>query len=57
MACHTEGTQPVTLEGQVVRYADRIAFLNHDFEDSVSAGAVTEEMLPEVVEARVFKRG
>ena len=53
MACHTEGTMPVTLEGQVVRYADRIAFLNHDFEDSVSAGAVTESMLPDIVHERL----
>ena len=53
MACHTEGTQAVTLEGQVVRYADRIAFLNHDFEDSVSAGALTEDMLPALVRSRL----
>ena len=46
MVCHTEGPKAATLEGQVVRFADRIAFLNHDFEDSVSAGAVTEDMLP-----------
>lgn len=49
MEHHTDGPLPVTLEGQVVRFADRIAFLNHDFEDSVSAGAVTEEMLPDLV--------
>ncbi|MBP0968676.1 MAG: HD domain-containing protein, partial [Oscillospiraceae bacterium] len=55
MACHTEGPEAATLEGQVVRYADRIAFLNHDFEDSVSAGALTEEMLPALVKARLGK--
>ena len=53
MYCHTEGPLPFTLEGQVVRYADRIAFLNHDFEDSVTAGAVTEDMLPELVKSRL----
>jgi len=53
MACHTEGPKAVTLEGQVVRYADRIAFLNHDFEDALSAGAVTEDMLPELVKSRL----
>ncbi len=49
MQRHTNGPLPSTLEGQVVRVSDRIAFLNHDFEDSVSAGALTEEMLPEIV--------
>ena len=49
MQRHTTGPLPSTLEGQVVRYSDRIAFLNHDFEDAVSAGAVTEEMLPDIV--------
>ena len=53
MACHTEGQKPVTLEGQVVRLADRIAFLNHDFEDAVSAGAMTEDMIPELVKSRL----
>ena len=49
MQRHSGGPLPSTLEGQVVRVSDRIAFLNHDFEDSVSAGALTEEMLPEIV--------
>ena len=49
MARHTEGPMPTTLEGQAVRFADRIAFLNHDFEDALSAGAVSEAMLPEIV--------
>ena len=56
MACHTEGQKPVTLEGQVVRLADRIAFLNHDFEDAVSAGAMTEDMLPGLVRSRLGTR-
>ena len=49
MACHTEGPLPITLEGQVVRFADRIAFLNHDFEDAVTAGALTNGDLPPLV--------
>ncbi len=52
-ACHTEGPQAYTLEGKVVRYADRIAFLNHDFEDAVSAGAVTESDLPCLVKSQL----
>jgi len=35
-----------TLEGQVVRYSDKIAYVNHDIDDSIRAGLLTEEMLP-----------
>jgi dGTPase len=37
---------PATLEGQIARYADRIAYLNHDIDDAVRAGILTEEDLP-----------
>ncbi len=37
---------PATPEGEVVSWADRIAYVCHDFEDAVRAGIVTEEMLP-----------
>ena len=35
-----------TLEGQVVRYSDKIAYVNHDIDDSIRAGLLKEEMLP-----------
>ena len=35
-----------TLEGQVVRYSDKIAYVNHDIDDSIRAQLLTEEMLP-----------
>jgi dGTPase len=38
---------PSTLEGQIARYADRIAYLNHDIDDAVRAGILTEADLPE----------
>jgi dGTPase len=42
---------PMTPEGEVVSWADRIAYVCHDFEDAVSAGIVTGDVLPpEVVE-------
>lgn len=44
---------PATPEGEVVSWADRIAYVCHDFEDSVAAGVVTTDMLPEVVASRV----
>ena len=37
---------PVTLEGQVVKTADAIAYVNHDIGDAVRAGILTEEELP-----------
>ena len=37
---------PSTLEAQIVRYADRIAYLNHDIDDALRAGVLTEEELP-----------
>jgi dGTPase len=43
---------PATPEGEVVSWADRVAYVCHDFEDAVRAGIVTEEMLPESVTTR-----
>jgi dGTPase len=40
---------PATPEGEVVSWADRIAYVCHDFEDAVQAGIVTAEMLPSSV--------
>lgn len=37
---------PETLEGCVVRHADRIAFLRHDMEDAIRAGVLTQKQLP-----------
>ena len=40
---------PSTPEGEVVSWADRIAYVCHDFEDAVHAGVVRPEELPDVV--------
>ncbi|MSX82275.1 MAG: HD domain-containing protein, partial [Actinobacteria bacterium] len=40
---------PMTPEGEVVSWADRIAYVCHDFEDAVEAGIVSPSMLPELV--------
>jgi dGTPase len=37
---------PSTLEAQIVRYADRIAYLNHDIDDALRAGVLSEAELP-----------
>ena len=46
---HTKGPWSKTLEGQAVRHADRIAFLNHDIEDAETAGVLSESDLPRIV--------
>ncbi|MEX0985134.1 MAG: deoxyguanosinetriphosphate triphosphohydrolase [Actinomycetota bacterium] len=37
---------PSTLEAQVVRYADRIAYINHDIDDAMRAGVLELDELP-----------
>jgi len=39
-------THPATLEGQVVKLSDRIAYLNHDLDDALRAGLITLEDVP-----------
>lgn len=44
--CHTKGQTAATLEGQIVRWADRIAYVNHDMDDAIRAGVLREEDIP-----------
>ena len=43
---------PMTPEGEVVSWADRIAYVCHDFEDAAAAGIVSLDMLPALVRDR-----
>ncbi len=46
-----DGAVPVTLEGKVVRWSDRIAYVNHDLDDARRAGILFQDDLPtEVLE-------
>ena len=47
---------PSTPEGEVVSWADRIAYVCHDFEDAVRSGIVTAAALPPVVRERCGDR-
>lgn len=49
--CHRADGKPSTLEGMVVSYADRIAYINHDIEDAVSAGLIKESDIPSELSA------
>lgn len=44
--CHTKGEWASTLEGRVVRFSDRIAYINHDIDDAIRAGILTADDLP-----------
>jgi dGTPase len=43
---HTGSDRPATLEGRVVRIVDRVAYINHDIDDAVRAGILTQDDLP-----------
>ena len=43
---HTGSQIPETLEGQIVRRADRIAYINHDIDDAIRAGILSSEDIP-----------
>lgn len=38
---------PITREGMVVRFCDKIAYINHDIEDAIRGGVIRQEDLPE----------
>ena len=43
---HKSAGMPATLEGQIVRLSDKIAYVNHDIDDAVRAWIMNEEELP-----------
>lgn len=43
---HKTSGNPKTLEGQVVRYSDKIAYINHDIDDAIRAGIMKEDDIP-----------
>ena len=43
---HTGSGTPATLEGQIVRLVDRVAYVNHDIEDAIRAGILDAGELP-----------
>lgn len=47
---HTGPRIPETLEGQIVRWADRIAYVNHDIDDAVRAGILESADIPKSVQ-------
>lgn len=48
---HTGDYIPETLEGQIVRRSDQIAYVNHDIDDAVRAGILCSEDIPREITA------
>ena len=44
--CHTRGPVADTLEGQLVRFADKIAYINHDIDDAMRGGIIFPTDIP-----------
>lgn len=44
---HQTVGKPATLEGKIVRFADKIAYINHDIDDAIRGHIITEEEIPE----------
>ncbi len=46
MLNHQTNGKPATLEGKIVRFSDKIAYINHDIDDGIRAGLMKEEDIP-----------
>ncbi len=46
IANHTGACSPSTLEGKILKYADRFAYINHDIDDAIRSGILTADALP-----------
>ena len=44
---HKTSLKPATIEGNIVRISDKIAYISHDIDDGIRAGVLFEEKLPE----------
>ena len=47
--CHTGDPWPDTLEGKAVRRSDQIAYVNHDIDDAIRAGILSDEDIPRAI--------
>lgn len=43
---HSGGTDPFTPEGKIVKFCDRLAYINHDIDDAIRAGIIRRADLP-----------
>ena len=52
---HTGDREPATMEGKIVRVVDRVAYINHDIDDAIRYGILSEGDLP-TEELRILGR-
>lgn len=43
---HSGSSEAKTLEGKIIKFADRIAYINHDIDDAIRAGIISSDSLP-----------
>ncbi|MEG2421375.1 MAG: deoxyguanosinetriphosphate triphosphohydrolase, partial [Oscillospiraceae bacterium] len=56
--CHTGPRQPETLEGQIIRLADPIAYINHDIDDAIRGGIIYQMDIPlDILQELGFSHG
>lgn len=46
IVCHTGPRKAATPEGRIIHFADRIAYINHDIDDAIRAGILSESDIP-----------
>ena len=47
IVCHTGAVEADTNEGKIIKFADQIAYINHDIDDAIRAGILTNEDIPQ----------
>ncbi len=47
--CHTGDEPAATLEGRIIKFADRIAYINHDIDDAARAGILNINDIPKAI--------
>lgn len=53
---HTHGAPDDTPEATVVRVSDRVAYINHDLDDAIRAGILTDGDLPSIIREQIGER-
>ncbi len=46
---HQTSGEPETLEGKIVRFSDKIAYIHHDMDDAIRGGILTEKDVPKEI--------
>lgn len=52
---HAGDSEAETLEGKIIKYADRIAYINHDIDDAIRAGVIRNTDIPEKISSVLGK--